>query len=345
MVVGALIGGIGSIIGGMMNNSAQQDMQNSKLLFDYYNLRQQKNARRDSQDFAQSVIDDQKLGGSDAMGNRTYFDELKGWMVDKSDQTKDLEGYFYGSELPEMRSQFDRQSNKSKQYDLATDGLLDQFNRATREDPAALENILYAAQTRGIGDATREQTENSSRLARQRGQTIDPNAGDIASSNMEARANARVDSKLKAMGYTDGKYEQERGSTAQLIQAFEQMANKGLDPTLDAMAVGDQANRNLSPMMQILQQGNAQGFNSHMKDPPTLNPDLQAGNFDFIGKAAGQFGQGINAMAAQGREQQGNNLMMDYMTMGNQLDPNRGGMFAAMLDRSMGSNQGGRKVF
>jgi hypothetical protein len=89
-MLGALIGGAGSLVGGLVGAGAQQQANDMNYKINLLNHFQRQAEQEQRMKLAQQTLDDQKLGGTDAFGNTTRFEEGKGWVTSLSQRDKTL---------------------------------------------------------------------------------------------------------------------------------------------------------------------------------------------------------------------------------------------------------------
>lgn len=175
---------------------------------------------------------DAKLGATDARGTRTYFKEGVGWVTEYGPTDQMLEDYFLNMELPERQDQFLRASQASRREDDTANALLDEFGRIERANPNDIENMLYAAASRGIAENTGEAMEVATRSAMRRGYTnLDRLMESITESGNEALADAAVNSKLQALDFVNNQFDSQRSNTTNLYNSFAGRARADLAPT------------------------------------------------------------------------------------------------------------------
>lgn len=335
-LIGGLLGAGGSIAGSLFGAGAEQDAWEWQNYINERNLSAQKKARQEAIDYAEKIRGDQKLGATDALGNRTYFKEGKGWLSELSPEQQALYDYFFGQELPERRSQFKRQAESSRtNYDQAQQ-LLDQFKRVQRSTPMETENLLYSTASRGIQDATRDATETAMRQATRTGNSnISDIASGIAREAMKQRSNARQDAKIQAADYERGQYNDQRNVLAQLYQMFLGDSNQPLNPSYDPSGLPQQANALMQMFSQQANQGNQMGFQAAMQPAPQAQaPGV---NYSSANAAAG-IGGALSSLGERlgGMNQKANNnaLMKQFLTGGGQTNFGNGGIFGTIASRN-----------
>lgn len=340
-LLGALAGAGGSIGAALLGGEAQSEATQYNWMANMYNLRQRKAERQQSMDYANELRAEQKLGSTDASGNRTYYKEGEGWVTELSDDQQALSDRFYNQELPERQGQFDRKAEASRTNHDMAGSLLEQFNRVYKENPAEVEAMLYEVATRGIGEASNDTTEAAMRQAARTGNSgIDKIMSGISKANMEARGNARMQAKLQAGDYSDQKYNQQRGQLGSLYQMFAQQAGQDIGASYDPSGASSEANGLMRFFAQNAQQGNAQGLSAVQMNGGSLQdiePDLGAANaMGAIGASLSGLGDRAGAI---GDKNQQNALLMQYMNMGGDINASQGGFFGSINDRLAASKR------
>lgn len=334
-LLGALAGAGGSIFSAILGAESQDQASQYNWNINERNLRDTRKARQDAIDYSEGIRDDQKLGGTDALGNRSYFKEGEGWVSELSPAQQKLYDYFFNQELPERQDQFWRTADQSRSNADQANQLLKQFTRVQKQDPHEAEAQLYELATRGIREGTRDTTEAATRQALRTGNSnIDKLIGAIAKEAMGARKEARTGAKLQADDYVDDKYNAERGGLAQLYQMFLGNSQVPLNPSYDPTGIPQQGNALMSLFSQQAQQGNSMGMNSMMQPMPTrqnIEPNMGWAN------AAGAIGASLSGLGDRAgsinEKSQMNDLLKMYITGGGQLDLGGGGIFGRTADR------------
>lgn len=334
-LLGALAGAGGSIGAALIGADAQSEATQYNWALNMKNFQLRERERRDAQRQADILRSEQKLGGTDALGNRTYFKEGEGWVTDLDPKQQELYDYFYQQELPERQRQFERSASRSRQDADMAGSLLEQFKRVYKENPAEVEALLYEVGTRGLGEGARETLETAMRQAARTGNSnVGRIIADLGKANMEQRGNARLQAKLQAKDYTDQKYNSERGGLANLYQVFAQRAGNPLGASYDPSNIPTEANGLMRFFTQNAQQGNGQAFQS---------AGMKGGTYDYIepdlayANAAGAIGASLSGLGERAGayfdKRSNNNLMRSYMSAGGQFDMAGGGQYGKVADR------------
>lgn len=334
-IIGALAGAGGGIASALLGADSADTAAAWNYAINQQNLQAQQRQQDRAYQYADDIRDEQKLGGTDALGNRTRFVPGKGWVVELDPEQQDLYDWFFQQELPERRGQFERQAQHSRDNSDVASALLNEFKRVRKDTPMDAGNKLYLAATRGAADAAGDVSEAALRQATRTGNSnIASIIGQIGKASMENRGTARLNADIQAKDYVNQKFQSERGGLAQLYQSFLQAANQQLNPSYDPTGIAQGANSLMNVFSNQAQQGNSMGFNARMQPAPQqdyIEPNNAWAN------AAGAIGSSLSGLGTRlgGMNQQNNanNMMMQYLTGGGQLDMSGGGIFGSMTDR------------
>lgn len=334
-LIGALAGAGGGIASAILGAEAADNAAAWNYYINERNLRAQQKQQQRAIDYANEIRGEQKLGGRDALGNRTYFDEDEGWITQLSPQQQALYDYFFSQELPELRSQFSRAAEHSRANSDQANALLNQFQRVQRKSPLEAESQLYLAATRGAGDAARDVSEAALRQATRTGNSnIAQIIGELGKASMDQRANARLNAQLQAQDYVNDQYNSERSGLASLYQMFLSAANAGLTPSYDPTGIAPNADKLMGMFSNAAAQGNSMGFNAAMQPAPLMR-NIEPNN--AYANMAGAIGSSLSGLGTRlgGMQQQNemNDLMRAYITSGGQLGLGSGGIFGSMASR------------
>lgn len=334
-LIGALAGAGGSIAAASMGADAETKAADTNWAINLWNNYYRERERKAAIEYAEKLRDEQKLGATDALGNRTYFKEGEGWISELSPEQQALYDYFYNQELPERREQFQRNAMASREESDTANALMDEFRRVLPSDPQEIEALLYSVATRGAGEATRDVTETAMRDATRTGNSnVARIIGELAKQSMEQRGNAAVDAKIQARDFANQEYSSKRGGLANLYNLFAQRAANPLGTSYDPSSIPAGANSLMSLFSQQAQQGNAQGFQaagmrggSLSPIEPNFGPANAAG---AIGASLNGLGSRVGGMMSEGSMQ---DQLMKYISAGGQIDMGGGGLFGTMTDR------------
>lgn len=334
-IIGALAGAGGGIASALLGGQSADEAAAWNYYISQMNIRAQKQQQQRAIDYAEDVRDDQKLGATDALGNTTRFVEGKGWQSQLSPEQQALYDYFFNQELPEKRSQFNRQAQSSRDNADTANALLGEFKRVQKDTPMEAASKLYLSATRGASDGARDVSEAALRQATRTGNSnIAQIIGALGKSSMENRANARLNADIQAEDYVNDKYASERGGLANLYRMFLGNANAPLQASYDPTGIPQGANSLMNMFAQRSSQGDSMGFNAASQPAPQMDY-VQPNN--AWANAAGAIGQSLSGLGTRlgGMNQQNdmNALLKAYISGGGQLDMGGGGIFGKMSER------------
>lgn len=336
----AMLGGtaLSSIFGGMAESSANK----TNFAINQLNRQDRNRERQDALIYADKVNREQKLGGTNAAGDHSYFKPGVGWVTDLGSRNQGIQDYFYGTELPERRAQFSRGTARSRAEDDQANQLLKEFQGVQKDNPADIEAMLYEASTRGIGENTNDALESSLRQALRSGSSNAGNiAGKINAAGAKQRGNAAKDAKLQALDYVDDRYNQRRATSSQLYNMFASRAGQDVGSSLDPSQGEGGANALLGQFAGMSGQGNSIGANAVNKQGGSLGyvePDNGLAN--AIGGFSASLGAAGDHMDGIAQRDNTNALLQQYITGGGQLNLSNGGLLDAITQRTRSSGGG-----
>lgn len=258
---------------------------------------------------------DAKLGQTDARGNRTRFVEGKGWVTEFGPTDAALEAYFLNQELPARQDQFRRADQSSRREFDQSNALLDEFQRIQREDPAAIEDLLFSSASRGIGENTQNSLETAMRSIMRSGSTSGGKVtGRIQEAANKGLADAAIDSKLKSLDYVDNKFNTERGNTSSLYNLFANRARADLMPTTSANTPSTTSSV-----------GSNSGLYQAVEDNGLANA---------LGGIGSALSGSLNTLGSQQQNASTNALLQSFISGGGQMPFSSGGIFGSIADRS-----------
>lgn len=341
MVIGAGIGALGAIGGGIMGAFTNQSNINNQWAMLMYNARQQRKAQEEQRAYAESIRNEQKLGSTDAFGSRSRFIDGQGWVTELGEMPRSLLNYFLNEELPAMRDQFKRTNDRNMEEDLVADSLLREFGQIRKQDPAQIQALLNDQSLRGVNEATKETTSAAMRSAlRQGNSNIGKIISEIGKAAMETHSNAKIDNQLRALDYAENLYNNQRGNSSQLYNLFAALSQEGLQPTVDAIGIADGANSMTGANRQMLAQGNSMGFNSASQMPMQMQAPQDNGAWaSALSGGLQAIGSVFDRHSAQQQLQQQNNLLMQYFQQSGQMPFATGGIMG-MNNRNLGNTKG-----
>lgn len=272
-LLGALIGAGGSIAGGLIGAGAQEEANDMNWQINLLNYYQRQQERRDRLREAERTRADQRLGATDAFGNRTRFVEGKGWVTELSNQDKLIAALqrqeqqnVLEKDLPMRRAQLERNDQRQRTEEGVAEGLRERFRRDLGVDPEALKRVMITNASAAISreydyleneamrKALRTGSSDSGRiladLARDRIKTI---AGAVAGIPLQAKQMA-ADMTAKEQGNMLNQYnlvatrasqvpgvsykpENIQGGQSDLLKAFASMSQNGDNNLIKAHSI------------------------------------------------------------------------------------------------------------
>lgn len=300
----SLIGGVAS---GALGYFAQQsaDEQNYKMaLFNYY---QEEARRRQAIQQAEKIRSEQKLGATDAAGNRTHFVEGVGWVSDLSEKGQRMQDaqdkeqmQVLTHDLPARRAKMDENIQSQIPERAQANALLDMFrnrivNRPTDE---ATEAWMRDARTRGVSEAADASQDNAMRGVIRSGSS---NAGKVAAESQKARqkalADAFLDAKLGAKDYGRNALAQELAGLGNSYNMFATRASQMPGVSYQPQNLEGNADSLMKAFADNAQQGNGLAATAY-GDPVRAVDYKQEPNYG-IANTVQQFGGGLSDMFKQ----------------------------------------------
>jgi hypothetical protein len=226
-LIAAGLGAAGSIAGGIMGANATEGANKTNQLINIMNAMMRERERTDQMEMAGKVRREDKLGGVDAAGNRSYFDPERGWVVAPSaagrgiQQLQDREQEkVLMQDLPLKRQQMQK-NYVSQLDDKERETALLKEMPYTKVDPSTIRGMLFQDAQKGIDGSFDEATSTAMRGAlRQGGSGI----GDILAKMAEGKASATGDAFSKtgvqALQMADSMSKSNMGQLQNLINFF-----------------------------------------------------------------------------------------------------------------------------
>lgn len=326
-LIAGLAGGIGSGIGGIMGANAQDDAAEKNWQINLMNYYARERERYEQNQRADEMLHDQKLGATDAQGNRTHFVNGQGWVVDQSAQGKEISDLQDRDQIqtlqhdrPMMRRQMDRNARRQVDEEDYAGQLLKQL-RSVHEDPEAIRREMLANLTRGINQNYDNETSSAMRSAIRTGSS---NTGRILAEIGKKRsadvgnAYAEVPGKARAMAME--LENTQKTQLANLYNTFATRAGQMPSASYQPQNINGAANGNLSGFAAASNSGQSARVNAAGK---------QGGSLDYIEPNLGW----ANAVSTIG---QSIGSMFDKQSAANDKDR----MFKYYEDRYNGGNSG-----
>ena len=173
-MIGALLGAGASIYGAKLGADASNNAAAYNHQIDMLNYIQRERERFDSINQARKADTENKLGTTDAQGNRSYFKPGVGWVTELADDQQALQELYEREETEQLNNDLQKQrgvfnDNIERQGDenVLADALLREFTGHVRDDPRNIEGMTNNASVKGITEgfeALRAAVRNVNRL-------------------------------------------------------------------------------------------------------------------------------------------------------------------------------------
>lgn len=307
----------GSIAGGMMGANAQEGANKTNNLINIMNAMMRERERIDQMEMAGKVRREDKLGGIDAAGNRSYFDPERGWVVAPSaagrglQQLQDREQEkVLMQDLPLKRQQMQK-NYVSQLDDKERETALLKELPYTKVDPSTIRGMLFQDAQKGIDGSFDEATSAAMRSVLRQGGS---GASDILSKMARERSDSTGDAFSKtgvqALQMADQMSKSNMGQLQNLINFFGGRA-RGLPAVQYSRQDTEGTGNNLLRAMLSGSQ-NSEGL-------VTEAAGKKGGNFDYVTPNLGyantvvQGGQALgNLFKAFGANQANDNAMKRF---------------------------------
>lgn len=230
-LAGTLISGATSLLGAKSAADTGAATAAANLKIAQMNLEFQERARTEGIEAAEAWLQRAMLGQTDAMGNRTYFDEEQGWVTDLTPQQQIIANRVQGEQQRQIgQVAGDADAGRRENIQLSREAARDynatkqDMQGARPESSNALADLLYA---RAMGDSNEVLDAAKSQASRSM-----LNSGTVTPGRMQgiysgrtaaganARRDARINSELQARGYVDNKHQQQQANNAGLMEFY-----------------------------------------------------------------------------------------------------------------------------
>lgn len=195
-LLAAGLGTAGSIAGGLMGAQATESVNKTNQLINIMNAMSRERERTDQMETAGKIRREDKLGGIDAAGNRSYFDPERGWVVAPSAATSSISALqdreqerVLAQDLPLKRKQMQK-NYVSQLDDKERETALLKELPYTKVDPSTIRGMLFQDAQKGIDGSFDEATSAAMRSTLRQGGS---GAGDILAKLAESRSSATGD--------------------------------------------------------------------------------------------------------------------------------------------------------
>lgn len=230
-MLGAIIGGLGSVAGSIFGGIAENNAANQNWQINLLNYYAQQQERFDRIQEARRLQAQQELGSTDAQGNRSYFDPVKGWTVDLSPETEEMQGLYRQEEMSQLMRDLPRrrqisEANVERQQTEGglADAILRQYGMLQRTESRDIEALLNGASTQGITEGFDSALEDAMRASLRTGASNSGRvAADIGRERASALEQAFRNNRVQAMGMAD---EQFGAAQSQLLNTYNALASR-----------------------------------------------------------------------------------------------------------------------
>lgn len=226
-LLAAGLGAAGNVAGGIMGANAQESADKTNQLINIMNAMMRQQERIDQMEMAGRIRREDKLGGIDAAGNRTFFDPERGWVVAPSQATQGIQELqnleqekTLLQDLPMRRKQMQR-NYVDQLEDRSIEQALIKELPYQKVDPSSIRAMLFQDAQKGIDGTFDEATSAATRAAIRQGGT---GTADVLSKMARERAGATGDAFSKtgvqALQLADGMSKSNIGQLQNLINFF-----------------------------------------------------------------------------------------------------------------------------
>jgi len=226
-LIAAGLGAAGSIAGGIMGANATESANKTNQMINIMNAMMRERERIDQIEMAGKVRREDKLGGIDAAGNRSYFDPERGWVVAPSgaqrgvQQLQDREQEkVLMQDLPLKRQQMQK-NYVSQLDDKERETALLKEMPYTKVDPSTIRGMLFQDAQKGIDGSFDEATSAAMRSTlRQGGSGAADILAKMAKERGEATGDAFSKTGVQALQMADSMSKSNMGQLQNLINFF-----------------------------------------------------------------------------------------------------------------------------
>jgi hypothetical protein len=232
-MLGALIGGIGSIISGIAganaaNAAAEQNWQANLL-----NYFQREQEREDAVREGAENKRIQREGFTDADGNRSRYVEGRGWVAERSSKQDKLAKLqqqeqlnVLQQDLPRRRRSQERNETRARDEDLVADTMQRRLKNVRKVDDKELADMLFAAATRDVNESYDNAIATASREGARTQSSNSPKViAELNAKRSKSMADARMDAMLRARGQGQAEYDRDVKGITDLYNLFASRAS------------------------------------------------------------------------------------------------------------------------
>lgn len=303
-LIAAGIGAAGNIIGGILGSSAQKKADRMNFEIAKANLIMEQKARAEALAEAHRQEAEQKLGTTDAWGNKYHFVEGQGWVVDLSPKSREMQDLYHGEEiqqmaqdLPAKRAQMFNNLARQGREENAASGLLQAFLRNYREDPSAIIARRNLMSEQGLNESTDSVIQAAMQNAVRTGSS---NAGTILAAINKQRGGdlrkAFMENQEGASQDAESRYFTEQGNLANMYNTMATRASGMPNVDYNPRNLEGQENEILGNMRGGTQTANTNLLNVLGSSPGKLDYTAQPnyGIANTVAQAGSTIAAGIN---------------------------------------------------
>jgi hypothetical protein len=226
-LLAAGIGAAGNLVGGLMGANAAEQSNKTNQMINIMNAMMRNQERIDAIEAAGKARREDKLGGVDAAGNRTYFDPKTGWTVIPTARTAEMQAAQQAEQAKQVYQDMPmrrRMLEKNYADQLRDRELEQQYIKElpyAKVDPATIRAMLFRDAQSGIQGSFDESTAAALRGAMRRGTSgIDKILSSFARQKADATSDAFSKTGLQAMQVADQMSRANTGQLQNLINFF-----------------------------------------------------------------------------------------------------------------------------
>lgn len=242
----ALMGGstIASLIGGAETNRINKQNADISLM----NFYEQQAASRRAANEARRQQGEQKLGTTDAQGNRTHFVPGVGWVTDLSADQQELQDLTTAESKRVLTDEAGREAERSelardrrgRENTLATEGERE-LRAVRRPDEGALRQLLLARgaeQRNASADRAGNLSARAATRSGQGGSAADIRQGARAEADADSARQAGIQAELQARNIAGQEFAQERDAGRNIYDYFRRASTSGTAPVSGVTPTG-----------------------------------------------------------------------------------------------------------
>lgn len=324
-ILGSLIGGGASIFGAMAGAEATSEASEKNWQINLLNYFARERERKDRIKQQTENTRDTKLGSTNARGDRTKFVEGKGWVVDLSDDSEQLDNAQLNEQMmtllrdkPQEREIRDRNMRRQVDEDFQAEGFREELENVRKQDPTELRRLFQSIASQGVNEAYDAQGNQAMKTAIRTGAS---NTGNILASLARGRGDAlgkaNLDAHIKSLDAVESKYDKDRAGLSSLYNMFAEragrMPNVSYQPQ-NATAGGDGMLAGLAQSLGVDARALAEAFGAKGGTVDYVQPDMGMANaLASIGGVANGIG---NQFQQRSDKQSEIDYAMEYLKKG-----------------------------